>query len=149
MNKNIGFQLLIFGLVIAGLSYLTYDLAPAVSLPTLIAGLAGGALCVIWGLRAVTGSKGKGLALLTLIPMNFVLLSQTITWWFGGSEGMKGIRPGAAMTTVLFTLSVAMLMRIAWAGLAGEGQAPTPQKDATSKSQLEGKPGAQGNVRKS
>jgi len=81
MNKNIGLQLVVYSLLLAGLSYLVHHLAPTIARPTLITGLGGGALCVIWGLRAIAGSRGKALPVLTLIPINYVMLSQTVLTW--------------------------------------------------------------------
>jgi hypothetical protein len=112
MNKPIGIQLAAYGLLLAGLSYLTYHLAPTIARPTLIAGLAGGALCVVWGLRAIAGSRGKALAILTLIPVNFTLLSQTFTGWSGANLGAQGGRTVAWVTTLLLVLSLAMLVRL-------------------------------------
>lgn len=59
MNKTIGLQLAVFSLLLAGLSYVVYHLAPAVTRPTLIAGLVGGALCLVWAAMALAGKRGK------------------------------------------------------------------------------------------
>jgi hypothetical protein len=122
MNKNIGLQLVIYSLLLAGLGYLTHHLAPALAQPTLIADLAGGALCLVWGLRAVAGSRGKALPLLTLIPASFVLLSQMVTGWLGGGEAVLGRRAAASVITLAFVMSIAMLMQIAHAGEVMDGQ---------------------------
>ena len=129
MNKTLGFQLVGYSLLLASLSYLTHHLAPALARPTLIAGLAGGALCVVWGLRAVAGSRGKALPILTLIPINFVMLSQTVMTWGGGSQEVPGRRLAAVVITVLFVLSIGMLLRIAYAGVVFDGQPASPTKD--------------------
>lgn len=39
MNKAIGFQLIVYSLLLAGLSYFTHQQAPALARPILIAGL--------------------------------------------------------------------------------------------------------------
>ncbi|MBI4325808.1 MAG: hypothetical protein HY674_11160 [Chloroflexi bacterium] len=145
MNKTIGLQLVVYSLLLAGLSVLTHHLAPALAQPTLIAGLAGAALCLVWGLRAVAGSRGKALPILTLIPVNFVLLSQTVLGWSGGSEGMQGRRTAAVVITFLFVLSIGMLMRIAYAGAVFDGQPASSTKEGRAKSQTTGKPAAQTN----
>jgi hypothetical protein len=134
MNKTLGFQLVVYGLLVAGLSYLTYHLAPALARPTLIAGLAGGALCLAWGLRAIAGSPGKALPLLTLIPTTFVMLSQTVITWLGRGEEAPGRRQVAAVITVLLVLSIGMLMRIAYAGVVFDGQPVSPAKHTGNKS---------------
>jgi hypothetical protein len=147
MNKTIGIQLVIFSLMLAGLSYLTYAQAPVFAKPTLIAGLAGGTLCLIWGLRAIAGSTGKALTLMTLTPVNFVLLSQVVR----GFLGQRGAEPGGLAATVLVTLafvvSMGMLTRIAYAGVVFEGQAASLATDG-AKPKITGKTVAQGTANK-
>ena len=146
MNKTLGFQLVVYSLLLAGLSYLTHHLAPALARPTLIAGLAGGALCVVWGLRAVAGSRGKALPILTLISISFVMLSQTVLNWGSGGQEVPGRRLAAVVIPVLFVLSVGMLMRIAYAGVVFDGQPDSPTKDGGAKSQTPVKPAGQANA---
>ena len=135
MNKTIGLLLVVYSLLAAGLSYFVYHLAPGAARPTLITGLVAGALCLVWGFRALAGSGGKALPLLTLIPVCFVLLPQAFTSWSGGSGGLQVGRTATVVTTLLLVLSVGMLVRIAWSGMvfdvraanrpkAGECQAP-------------------------
>jgi hypothetical protein len=142
MNKTIGIQLVVYSLLLASLSYLVHHLAPALALPTLITGLAGGGFCLVWGFLAVAGSQGKALPLLTLLPVNFVMLSQTVVSWSGGNQEVAGRRPAAAVITVLLALSIAMLMRIAYAGMEFDGQARDPSKDGATKPQATGKAAA-------
>ena len=137
MNKTIGLLLVVYSLLLAGLSYLVHHLAPGVARPTLIAGLAGGALCLVWGVRALAGSGGKALPILTLIPVSFVMLSQTVIGWLAGTEA--GHRSAAAVITALFVLSVGMLMRIAYAGVVFDGAAASPTRSAAAKAPASGK----------
>ena len=148
MNKTIGIQLVVYSLVLAGLGYFTHHTAPSLARPTLIASLAGGILCLVWGLRAVWGSRGKALPILTLIPVSFVLLSQTVTVWSGGSEAVVGRRTAAAVITLLLVLSIAMLMRIAYAGVVLDGQPAGSTKDPFAKPQTTGKSAGQTNAAK-
>jgi hypothetical protein len=135
MNKTIGLQLVVFSLLLAGLSYLTHHVASALARPTLVAGLAGGALCLVWGLRAIRGSRGRALPILTLIPVVYVMLSQTVTAWSGGSEETPGRRAAAFVTSMLFVLSIGMLLRILYAGVVLNGQPASPTKDGGAKPQ--------------
>ena len=148
MNKTVGIQLLICGLVLAGLSYLTHHLAPTLAQPTLIAGLAGGALCLIWGVRVVMGNRGKALPILTLAALSYVLLTQMIMVWTGGSSEVPGRRPAAAVITVMFVLCMALLMRVGYAGLVFGGQSASPTKDTAAKAQASGKTATQANADK-
>jgi len=145
MNKTIGLQLVVYSLLLAGLSYLTHHLAPTIARPTLITGLAGGALCLVWGVRAVLGRRGKALPILTLIPIGYVMLSQTVLTWGGGAQEVPGRRTAALAITALFALSIGMLMRIAYAGVVFDGQAVSPTKNGEAKAQTTGKPAAQAN----
>ncbi len=139
MNKTIGLQLIVYGLLLGGLSYLTHHLAPSIARLTLITGLVGAALCFIWGLRAVLGKRGKALPLLTLAAITFVMLSQTVMTWGGGQE-VPGQRTAALVITVLFAFSIAMLVRIAYAGVVFDGQPASPTKDVRANAQPRGKP---------
>jgi hypothetical protein len=127
MNKAIGVQLIIYSLLLAGLAFMTHARTPELARPTMFAGLLGGGLCLVWGLRAVAGNRGKALPLLTLIPVGFVLLSQTVIAWTGGAA--RDARPAAMMITVLLALTIAMLMRIAYAGVVFEGQQPSAKSE--------------------
>jgi hypothetical protein len=148
MNKTIGVQLAVYSLSLAGLSFLVHHLAPALARPTLIAGLAGGVLCLVWGIRAMAGSRGKALPILTLIPVNFTLLSQTFMGWSGGNQGVQDERTAAVVITLLLVMSLAMLVRIAWAGVVFDMVGAEPAKDAGGKPQMAGKPAGHANAAK-
>jgi len=138
MSKKLGIELIAYGVLLAGLSYLVHHLAPTIARPTLITGLAGGALCLIWGVRAVLGKRGKALPLLTLAPISYVLLSQAVMNWGGGTEEVPDRRLTWLVIVVLGVSSVGMLMRIAYAGATFDGQPANPQTP--------GKPDTQANV---
>lgn len=135
MNKTVGLQLVSYSLLLAGLSFLTHHLSPGLARPTLIAGLVGGSLCLGWGLWVVAGGRGKALPILTLIPINFVMLSQAVMTWTARSQDVPGQRLAAATMTVLFALSMAMVARITHAGVTFDGPPASPGKDGGAKSQ--------------
>jgi hypothetical protein len=139
MNKSIGIQLIVYSLLLAGLSYLVHHLSPAWAQPTLITGLVGGSLCLVWGVRAAAGSRGKALPILTLIPVSFVMLSQTVIVWTGGSEAATGRGAAAVVITVLLALSLGMLMRIAYTGMETYGQSASATKGTGAKTETTGK----------
>jgi len=138
MNKTIGLFLVVYSLLLAGLSYFVYYLAPTVARTTLIAGLAGGVLCLVWGIRALAGSGGRGLPLLTLLPVSFVLLPQTFISWSGGGAGLQAGRTVAVVTTLLLALSLGMLVRIAWSGLVFDLPPAGQKKNEGAKGQTTG-----------
>jgi hypothetical protein len=141
MNKTIGVQLTVYSLVLAGLSCLTHHLAAPVARLTLIAGVVGAVLCFTWGLRAVLGKGGKALPILTLIPISFVMLSQTVMTWGGGSQEAPQQRTAVLLIAILFVFSMVMLMRIAYAGVVFDGERANPTKDGGAKARTTGKPG--------
>jgi hypothetical protein len=129
MNKTLGLQLLVYSLLLAGVSFLAHHFAPNLARTTLITGLTGGTFCLVWGLRVMGGSRGKALPMITLVAVNFFLLSQMVMGWWGGGEVTSGRRTAAAMITLLFALSLGMLMRIAYAGIVFDGPTVSPPKD--------------------
>ena len=140
MKKSIGFQLIVYSLLLCGLGYFTYHVSPGIALPTFITSLAGSALGLVWGIRAVKGSGGKALPILTLILVNYVMLSQTVIAWGGGFQEMPGRRSATLLITALFALSMGMLLRIVYTGAVFDGQAANPGKTGESKPQTAGKP---------
>jgi hypothetical protein len=126
MDKPVGLQLIIFSVLLAGLGSLIHYLAPAPARAVLIASLAGAGLCLLWGLRALRGHRGKTCAVLTLLPLSFVLLSQAVVVWVG-SSGAPGQRKVALLIALAFALAFAMLLRIAYAGVTFEGPAARPR----------------------
>jgi hypothetical protein len=129
MTKSLGIQLIVYSLLLAGLSYFLHQLAPSISRLALIAGLAGAGLSLIWGFRSVFGKRGKALSILTLIPVCFVMLSQTVLIWGGGNQEVPGQRTSALVITAMFALSVGMLMRIAYAGVVFDGPPGSRKED--------------------
>jgi hypothetical protein len=146
MNKSIGLQLVVYSLLLAGLSYLTHYLAPSLARPTLITGLVGGALCLVWGVRAVLGSRGKALPLLTLVVISYLLVSQAVMTWGGGKGEVPGGRMMGLIIVLLGVCSVGMLMRIAYAGVILDGQPAKPANPMPAKPQTAGKPEGQANA---
>jgi hypothetical protein len=96
----------------------------------------------LWGVLAMLGSRRKALALLTLIPISYVLLGHAINRWSDHDANMSGRLIVALVTTLLFVLSIAMLMRIAYAGAFTPKPVPGKDTERGLKSQNAGKAGA-------
>jgi hypothetical protein len=125
MNKSIGMQLTLFSFVLAAGGWYTHRLAPALGAPTLVASLAGAALCLVWGAWTLAGGRRKAPAVLTLTLVSFVLLSQAVLGWWHTGEPVPGRHAAAATSTLLLLLCTAMLMRVAYAGVSF-AQPPPP-----------------------
>jgi hypothetical protein len=144
MNKALGLQLVIYSLLLAGLSYLAHHLVPVLTGATLFVGLVGGGLCLGWGVRAMLGEHGKAPTVLTLVPINFVMFAQAILALGGGSRELAPDRTVAAVTILLLALSIVMLMRVAYAGLSLEGQSPTSTEEGENQSTRDRQTGSPG-----
>jgi hypothetical protein len=59
MNKTIGLSLVVYRLLLAGLSHLVYHLAPGAGRPTVIKGWAGGEFCPVWCVAALAENRGN------------------------------------------------------------------------------------------
>lgn len=123
MDRLVGYHLIAGGLLLAGLGFLAHHFCPSQARTALVAGLVGGGLTVVWGLRALRPGARKAPAVLTLIPLSFVMLSQSVTFWMADAT-VPGHVPGAIVVTLLCLLSVALLLRVGYAGVVFDGDAP-------------------------
>lgn len=133
MTRTVGFQLVLYSFLLAGISYVVKRSAPSLSSPTFETGVAGGAVCLLLGIRALCGHRGKGLAILALIPISFVMLSQSVMTWGSEVEAAAAPRSPALTITFLFVVSMGMLARVAYAGVSfappANGGVTCPEKE--------------------
>ena len=136
MNKNVGVQLLSFGFGLGILGCVVGLLAEPIARPTLVTGLVGGLLSILWGARALRGNPGKALPILSLIPVIFMLVGETVLAWAGAGPVVPRRATAATVITVMCLASFFMLIRIAYAGLAlnpgppAQAKAHSPGKKA-------------------
>lgn len=102
--------LMAHGIALAGLGFLTQQAAPGQAKVAWIAALAGGGLCLLWGLLGMTGRPGRGWAVLTLIGVAFALLSQVVTAWLNILNDGPERLVGALLLTLMLALVLAMLL---------------------------------------
>jgi hypothetical protein len=129
MNKSLGSELIVCSVLLTGLSYLVHYLVPEIARPTLIAGMAGGVLCFVWGLLAVLGKCGKALPVLTLLPMCFVMVWQAVVSWKGRNTGSMGHQMVPVVIIVALAFTLAMLLNIIYARVALDGQPGKPKSN--------------------
>jgi len=91
MNKAVGVQMIVYSLLLAGLSYFINHLAPSLARSILIVGLAGAVVFLIASIRTLAGNRSKVLPLLTLIPVNLMLLATRCRC---GKAAARGCRKG-------------------------------------------------------
>src|SRR5688572_117109 len=81
MSKKMASIVMAYGVVLATLGFVVQQVAPALAQVSFVTGLAGGGLCVVWGLVALAGHKRRVGAILTLIALMLVMLGQVIPAW--------------------------------------------------------------------
>lgn len=108
MNKKMAGILITYGAGLAGLGFVLQQATPAVGKIAAITGFTGGGLCLIWGIAALAGLKGRAWAVLTTIAVAFVLLSQTVHVWTSPSEttGSLAVR---LLLTAMTLLTIGMI----------------------------------------
>lgn len=143
MNKTVGILLIVYSLLLAGLVFFVRWHVPALGEPIIATGLVGSLFCLVWGTRIVAGHQGKAPALLTLVPMTFVLLSQTVIAWTSEHGESPGLRPAALPLTGMLVLSLGMLMRIAYAGVVFNQEPASPPKSGGTTPTLTARPRTQ------
>lgn len=139
MNRFLALEFLLYGLLLAGVGWVVQRAAPDFGRVTLIAGLAGGAVCALWGGLALAGYRRRWWVVLALAAIGFTLLSQAVMAWMQplGGEGAPPTRLVAVWITVLLVISFGMLMNL----LHGQGRevetadkpAPTDAASSTAK----------------
>jgi len=118
MNRTLGFEFVIYGVLLSGLGFLTYRAAPELANVTLITGIGGGVLSLLWGVLALRGYKRRWWAVLTLAAITAIVLSQLVmTWGAQGVEPSKA-RLAAVAMFVMMVFSFGLLMNL----LHGQGR---------------------------
>ena len=98
-----------YGVVLAALGLVVGSVAPELAKITFITGIAGGGLCVLWGLVALAGHKRRVWTVLTLIAVLMVVLGQTVQAWMASTD-KSGTIAGALLLTLMLLLTVGLLM---------------------------------------
>lgn len=111
MSKKMAGVIMAYGAVLAALGLAVGSVAPELAKITSITGIAGGGLCVLWGLVALAGHKRRAWTVLTLIAVLVVVLSQTVQAWMASTD-KSGSVAGALLLTLMLLLTVGMLMYV-------------------------------------
>jgi hypothetical protein len=110
MSKKMASIVMAYGVVLATLGFVVQQVAPALAQVSFVTGLAGGGLCVVWGLVALAGHKRRVGAILTLIALMLVMLGQVIPAWSSVGGETSGNLAASLLLTFLVLLTVGMLM---------------------------------------
>lgn len=121
MSLEVALDLVVCGLLLAGLSFVARHLQPDLPRLTFFTGVAGGGLCVLWGILRRCGTPCRVGAMITLAAVACVLACQAVQSWEASAEGESKGRIVTALMTVLVVFCVGML-----ANLVREGKGPQP-----------------------
>ena len=114
-------DLVLCGVLLAGLSLLAQHLQPNFPRVTLFTGLVSGGLCVVCGVLGGWTARVRVGAMATLAAAACVLVGQAVQFWAASTVDASNSRMVAVLMTVLWAFSVGML-----ANLAREGKGPQP-----------------------
>jgi len=129
MNRPLAFEFILYGLFLAGVSLIVHYKAPDFGQVTLVTGIAGGALSVLWGVLVLCGYRRRWWIVLTLAVVMFSLLSQAVTAWMRPAGGdASPMRLVAMWITVLLVFSFGLLMNL----LHGQGRQDATESPSSS-----------------
>jgi hypothetical protein len=112
MSKKMAIVIAAYGVVLAAISFFIQQAAPALANVIFITGIAGGGLCVLWGIVAIAGHKRRAWAVLTLIAVAFVVLSQVVQAWSVSTDETSTSLTDRLVLTFMLLMTVGMLMYI-------------------------------------
>ena len=112
MSKKMGSVIAVYGVVLAALSFFIRQVVPAFANVVFVCGLAGGGLCVLWGIVAIAGHKRRAWAVLTLIAVAFVVLSQAVQVWFVSDDETSTRLAGRLVLTLMLLMTMGVLMYV-------------------------------------
>ena len=98
--------LLAYGVTLGILGFLVQQSAPTFARIAFFTGIAGAGLSVLWGIVALTGYKRRSWAILTVIAVATVFMTQAVQAWLGASTSLSG----RLVLTLMFLMTMCMLL---------------------------------------
>lgn len=112
MSKKMASVIAAYGVVLAALGLIIQQIAPALAQVVPLTGMAGGGLCVLWGIVAFAGHKRRAWALLTMVAVAVVMLIQGVHAWSVSADATSMSLMGRLVLTIMFLMTVGMLMYV-------------------------------------
>jgi hypothetical protein len=110
MNRGLDVDLILYGVMVAGLGVVAHRSAPDAGYSVLIAGIVGGVAAVFWGVLGLRGFRRRIWPISTLMIVDLVLLVQAVRAWLAVNEGQDAFKLVAAILTLLLVLGIGQLV---------------------------------------
>ncbi len=112
MSLEVAADLVVCGVLLAGLSLVAQHVQPDFQRATLFTGLAGGGLCVVWGVLGRRMRAGRWGAMITLVVLACVFGHQAVLSWRSSAEGGSKSRMVMVLMAVLVVFCAGMLANL-------------------------------------
>ena len=109
LSWDLAADLVLYGVLLIGLSLTAQHLQPAFPRLTFFSGLGGGGLCVLWGIWGRRGTRCRVSPMITLSAVACVFARQAVHSWGTSVEAGSKVRMVAVMMTLLALLCVGVL----------------------------------------
>ena len=100
-----------YGVVLAALGVLIHQISQAFAQIIFITGMAGGGLCVLWGIIAFAGHKRRAWTVLTMIAVALAVLTQVVQAWLT-TDATSASLTGRIVLTLMLLMTIGMLMYV-------------------------------------
>jgi peptidoglycan/LPS O-acetylase OafA/YrhL len=112
MSLEVAADLVVCGVLLAGLSVLARHVQPDFQRATLLTGLVGGGLCVVWGVLGRRGVRCRARAMVTLVAMACLFVRQALLSWNSSVESRSESRMVMALMAMLVVFCAGMLANL-------------------------------------
>jgi hypothetical protein len=113
ISLEVAIDLVLCGVLMAGLSFLANHLQPSFPQTAFITGLVGGGLCVLWGVLGRRGSHCRAAAMVTLAAVACVFTRQAVQSWQAPGVVESNGPPVTVLMIVLAAFCVGTLTNLA------------------------------------
>jgi hypothetical protein len=113
MNVNHSVDLLIYGLMVAGLNLVAYQIAPGFADVMMKLLVAGGLVIVFLAVLGLRGYRRRSWPIVTLIVVAALLVVQAARAWLAVKLGVDGTKPVAAILSLLLFFAIMEVVQIA------------------------------------
>lgn len=112
MKFSLSLDLLVYGVMLLGLSLVGHRLAPEFAGPLLVIGIGGGVLTAGWGVLGLRGICRRVWPIMTLTLIGLLLLVQAVKAWLALKDGAEGLKPVAVIISLLAFLAFGELLNL-------------------------------------